>query len=104
MAATDQNYRNQYALDIVFAVSSVLMLGSIVWMLVDDYMREYKTEQRVFRDVESAMAQREALLKMPREAEVNNAVNKVETARKKREQDDARVQELNADIRKLQPE
>src|SRR5436190_1608529 len=64
MAATDQNYRNQYILDIVFAVSSILMLASIVWMLWDDYMREYKTEQRQFRDVEAAMAQREALKKM----------------------------------------
>ena len=66
MAATDQTYRNQYSLDVVFAVSSILMLLSIVWMLVQDFQREYKTEQREFRDVEVAMAQREALAKMPR--------------------------------------
>ena len=36
MAATDQNYRNQYALDIVFAVSSILMLVSVLWMFVQD--------------------------------------------------------------------
>ena len=56
MAATDQNYRNQYVLDIVFAVSSIIMLLSIVWMLVADYQREYKTEQREFRDVEVTAA------------------------------------------------
>ena len=34
MAATDQTYRNQKTLDIVFAVSCVLMLLSMVWMFV----------------------------------------------------------------------
>ena len=42
MAATDQNYRQQKTLDIVFAVSSILMLLSIFWMLWDDYNREFK--------------------------------------------------------------
>ena len=46
MAATDKEYRNQYILDIVFAVSSIVMLATIVWMLADDFNREYKTEQR----------------------------------------------------------
>ena len=69
MAATDQTYRNQYSLDVVFAVSSILMLVSIVWMLVQDFQREWKTEQRVFRDVEVAMAQREALAQQLRARE-----------------------------------
>src|SRR5438132_1107646 len=53
MAATDKHYRDQYALDIVFAVSSILMLVSVVWMFVQDYSREFKDEQRSFRDVEA---------------------------------------------------
>ncbi len=76
MAATDQAYRNQYRLDIVFAVSSILMLLSIVWMLVDDYRREYKTEQRIFRDVEMAMAQRDALSKLPTKAAFDAAADR----------------------------
>ena len=55
MAATDQHYRNQKTLDIVFAVSCVLMLISTIWMLVQDYNREYKAIQREFRDVEATL-------------------------------------------------
>src|SRR5206468_4461189 len=103
MAATDQNYRNQYLLDIVFAVTSILMLVSIVWMLWDDYMREYKTEQRQFRDVESAMAQREALKKMPRKDVVVKAVAKVESEREKRKQNEDAIRKMNAEIQDLLP-
>ena len=39
MAASDQNYRNQNTLDIVFAITSILMLVSIVLMFVQDYYR-----------------------------------------------------------------
>src|SRR3954468_15786333 len=65
MAATDKTYRKQHTLDIVFAVSCLAMLLSIVWMFVDDYYRPYKTEQRSFRPVESAIAQRLALSQIP---------------------------------------
>ena len=51
MAATDKPYRNQQTLNVVFAVSCVAMLLTTLWMLVDDYNREFKTVQRKFRDV-----------------------------------------------------
>jgi cbb3-type cytochrome oxidase cytochrome c subunit len=69
MAATDQNYRTQHTLDIVFAISSLAMLLSVVWMFADDYYRPYKVEQRDFRNVESALAQRMALDQIPDKAE-----------------------------------
>jgi mono/diheme cytochrome c family protein len=65
MAATDQTYRSQKALDVVFAVSGILMLLSLVWMFAADYFREFKTEQRRFRDVETAMAERDLLRALP---------------------------------------
>ena len=71
MAATDQNYRRQHTVDIVFALSSVAMLLSIVWMFVDDYYRPFKTEQRTFREVESGLAARIALSQVPSEEEFN---------------------------------
>ena len=55
MAASDKPFNNQRTLDIVFAVSNILMLLSVLWMLVQDYQREYKVEQRAFRDVEVAL-------------------------------------------------
>ena len=103
MAATDQAYRNQYRLDIVFAVSNILMLLSIVWMLVDDYRREYKTEQRHFRDVEMAMAQRDALSKLPTKAAFDAAAAAVKKAEEQHTRDQDTIDKLSADIAALLP-
>jgi mono/diheme cytochrome c family protein len=69
MAATDKTYRSQHTLDVVFAISSLLMLASIIWMFADDYFRPFKTEQRAFREVESGLAQRLALSQLPTKEE-----------------------------------
>jgi mono/diheme cytochrome c family protein len=84
MAATDKNYRNQYGLDIVFAVSSILMLLSTLWMFIQDYNREFKKEQRTFRDVETAMAQRQAIAQIPSREEFDKARKAVEDAKAER--------------------
>src|SRR5207302_2846395 len=102
MAATDKTYRDQYSLDIVFAITSILMLVSIVWMFVDDYNREFKTEQRRFRDVEAALAQRQALDQMPSFAEFEAVERAVEEARVYRSPAklEKRTQELQAALAK----
>ena len=104
MAATDQAYRNQLRLDIVFAVSSILMLLSIVWMLVDDYRREYKTEQRIFRDVEMAMAQRDALSKLPSKAAFDAAADTVAKAEEQHKLDQDTINKLSNEISAMLPE
>src|SRR5258708_1828632 len=81
MAATDQTYRNQKALDIVFAVSCLLMLASIVWMFVQDYNREFKKVQRDFRDVEEAVAERTMLAKLPNADDLQKRLDQVYAAR-----------------------
>ena len=88
MAATDKPYRNQYALDIVFGVSCVLMLLGIIWMFAQDYYREFKVEQRDFRDVEEAIADRQMLALVPDDA--------------KRKHIDAAQEELGQARRELQ--
>jgi cytochrome c2 len=103
MAASDAFYRKQNALDVVFGVSSVLMLVSLIWMFVQDYNREFKAEQRTFRDVESALAQRMALNQIPSGDELTEAEAKVAAARKEREENDAAVQKLRSQIAELQP-
>jgi mono/diheme cytochrome c family protein len=82
MAATDQTYRNQKALDIVFAVSCLLMLASVLWMFVQDYNREFKVVQREFRDVEEARNVRLMLEKLPDPAKVEEKRQAVVEARK----------------------
>src|SRR5947209_5446572 len=99
MAATDKNYRDQKMLDIVFAVSCVLMLLSIIWMFVQDYNREFKHEQRTFRDVEEAQAERVMLEKAPDADTVKEAAANVTKARADVEQ---AKKESESDIHKLQ--
>src|SRR5262245_58194409 len=81
MAATDKTYRDQKALDIVFAVSCVLLLLSIVWMFAQDYYRDFKQVQRTFRDVEAAMTERAMLDKLPDVAKAQQAASAVDEAR-----------------------
>ena len=87
MAATDQHYRNQKTLDIVFAVSCVLMLISTIWMLVQDYNREFKQVQREFRDVEATINDRMLYAQLPEDLgdwvdETDELSKEVEEARK----------------------
>src|SRR5437773_11607192 len=104
MAATDQNYRDQYALDVVFGASSILMLASLMWMFVQDFNREFKAEQRPFRDVEVALAQRLALEQIPSLAEFDAAQSAVVQAREEREANDQKVRELRKEVAKFLPD
>src|SRR5438132_937876 len=93
MAATDQTYRSQKILDIVFAVSCILMLISILWMFVQDYNREFKQIQRKFRDVDEALTERQLVEKLPNIQEVEEAANQ-------REQAEAKLQQVKDENRK----
>jgi cbb3-type cytochrome oxidase cytochrome c subunit len=105
MAATDKNYRNQYLLDVVFAVSSLVMLVSVVWMFADDYYRPYKTEQRDFRQVESTLAQRLAIEQLPNEEEFRAKEKAFADAKAAYESEGTqqKLRELRAEVAKLQP-
>ena len=52
MPATEETYRRQPTLHLVFAISSVAMLLSTVWMVMADHMRPWKEVQRKFQSVE----------------------------------------------------
>src|ERR1700735_5089151 len=87
MAASDKPFRSQRSLDIVFAISNILMLLSVVWMMWADYAREYKTKGRIFRDLEVSMAQQQALQLVPSKAEFDTAKDEVEKFSKIRNSD-----------------
>jgi len=53
MPATEQTWRNQKWMHIVFGVSSIVMLLTTVWMMAKDHDREWKPVQRKFRDIEA---------------------------------------------------
>lgn len=65
MAATDQLYRSQKTMDLVFGVSCAAMLLTTLWMFAQDYYRPFKNVQRKFRDVEATLAEREMVDKLP---------------------------------------
>jgi mono/diheme cytochrome c family protein len=91
MAATDQHYRNQKTLDIVFAVSCIAMLLCTLWMFWDDYSKPWKREQRVFRDVETAMNERAMIAKLPDEDAVARKRDATKAAREARDKGQAAI-------------
>lgn len=91
MAATDKPYRNPRTLDIVFAVSCVAMLLTTVWMLVQDYHRDFKAVQRSFRDIEATLAEREMIAKMPAADVVSERRRALKSARQQLEEAKAEV-------------
>src|SRR5204862_4778424 len=105
MAASDQTYRSQRALDIAFAVSSLLMLFSLVLMFAQDYYRPWKTEQRAFLKVESVMAEREAMESVFAITErYDEAMYKVVKALDEYKKVREKVKELEAENRAQAPE
>jgi mono/diheme cytochrome c family protein/cbb3-type cytochrome oxidase cytochrome c subunit len=97
MAATDQTYRKQKTLDVVFAVSSILMVLSLFWMFWQDYDREFKHVQRKFRDVEDGVFLRAMVEKLPNEERIK-AINQAEAdlAKAKDELKDERPKHASA--------
>ncbi|MFO0927654.1 MAG: hypothetical protein U0736_11545 [Gemmataceae bacterium] len=91
MAATDKPYRNPRTLDIVFAVSCAAMLLTTVWMLVQDYHRDFKAVQRTFRDVEATLAEREMIDKLPDPEVVTERRKALTRARRRLEKAKAEV-------------
>jgi mono/diheme cytochrome c family protein len=83
MAATDQKYRDQKTLDVIFAVSCVGMLLTTIWMFYDDYARQWKPIQREFRDVETALNERDMLRELPDPKVVESLQEKMVEAQKK---------------------
>src|SRR5438105_3223258 len=53
MPATEETYRRQPSLHIIFALSSLAMMLSMVWMILADHLRPWKVVQREFHDVET---------------------------------------------------
>ena len=54
MPASEETYRSQPNLHLVFALTSVAMLLSFVWMIAADHLRPWKETQREFHYIEDA--------------------------------------------------
>src|ERR1043165_6334728 len=103
MAASDKPFNDQRKLDIVFGVSNILMFLATVWMLWQDHFREFKVEQRVFVDVEVAMAQHLALQSLPSMSDFQKKKEAVERAAKDRKNKEDELKAANAKLDELKP-
>jgi cytochrome c2 len=57
MPATETTWRNIKTVNVVFGVSSLLMLAATIWMMADDHNRPWKRYQREFQNIETWTAQ-----------------------------------------------
>jgi mono/diheme cytochrome c family protein len=94
MAASDSTYRNIKTLHVVFAVSSLVMLATVIGMFVKDFYRPWKVEQRVFFDVEEEMAKRQLLAASPTEEQVDEIAELEKQIAAKRTELDSRRKEF----------
>jgi cbb3-type cytochrome oxidase cytochrome c subunit len=82
MPAREETYRSTRTLHIAFAITSVLMTISIVWMVLADHLRPWKAVQREFQEIETAKLR----------------AQEQEKLEEQREKHQARIDELNAGI------
>src|SRR5262245_20243308 len=87
-------------LNVVFAASSLFLFLSVIWMVWDDYDREWKRTQRQFVDLEYQVTQ--AQLEQAARGVDKNKLTQLQTqeaeARKSVEANQAKVDELNAQL------
>ena len=89
MPASEETYRRQPTLHIIFAISSIVMTLSIVWMIMADHLRPWKQVQRDFHEIEREKlkaTEREALEKQQAEnqakiAQIDEQIKEAEARR-----------------------
>ncbi|MER3442250.1 MAG: hypothetical protein C4296_12905 [Gemmataceae bacterium] len=103
MGALEETYRDQRKLDIVFALSCLALVASMIWMFAKDHNREFKKVQRKGFDVEVALLEEQAqeLERKGRDL-VEQAEKRVQEARSQINESDLR--ELRAELDRLLPE
>ncbi len=73
MPATEETYRSQPTLHVVFAISSIAMMLVIVWMIMADHLRPWKNFQREFHHYEEAKLKAAEKEKVRQQAEKSQA-------------------------------
>ncbi len=100
MPATEETYRSQKTLHIVFAITSVVMTVTIVWMIMADHLRPWKQVQREFQKIETAKLsaqEREA-----KQAELEANKSKIDEINRQLKTVEARERENARAVRDLQ--
>jgi cbb3-type cytochrome oxidase cytochrome c subunit/peptidoglycan hydrolase CwlO-like protein len=105
MPATEETYRKQSTLHVVFAVSSIAMTLSIVWMILADHARPWKKVQREFHRIEDdklhAQEKAQKALLEAKKLEMKAIDARIEEARNLAATNAAAIHELEREIKKL---
>ncbi len=107
MPATEETYRSQPTLHIVFGISSIAMLLAIVWMILADHLRPWKEVQREFHYVEKAKleASRAKALeeqKTKYQSQINEIDTKIQQADEHAEERASEIRRIDREIRSLE--
>jgi cbb3-type cytochrome oxidase cytochrome c subunit len=97
MPATEETYRPQPILHLIFAISSVAMLLATVWMVMADHLRPWKQVQREFQSVEREKL--EATLKQKQEEQKQKYQSQLDEVNRQIQQAERGAEERAADIR-----
>jgi len=106
MPASEEPYRRQSTLHLVFAISSVAMLLSTVWMVMADHMRPWKEVQRDFHEVERdklKAAEREKLAARTKKAQdrIDEIDAEIKDAEARAEERAGKLRVVETELRKL---
>jgi len=106
MPASEETYRRQPTLHVVFAISSIAMLLSIVWMIMADHLRPWKQVQREFQHVEhdkleATKQQKLQEQKETAQAKISEIDAKIEQAKQTAAQRDAEIKKIERELDRL---
>src|ERR671916_836287 len=106
MPATEETYRSQPTLHVVFAITSIAMTLAIVWMIMADHLRPWKQVQRDFHRIEDAKlraaeAAKRKELDDKTIAQLEAVDAKIAAAKQLAEENASRIRAVDAELREI---
>jgi cbb3-type cytochrome oxidase cytochrome c subunit len=106
MPATEETYRRQPALHLVFAISSIAMLLATVWMVMADHLRPWKQVQREFQLIErdklnAQEKEKQDELNTKYKSQLDDINSKIESANKSADEQYSQIRSVDSQISKL---
>src|SRR5882672_11289067 len=101
MPATEETYRRQPTLHLVFAISSIAMLLATVWMVMADHLRPWKQVQREFQVIEreklnASEQEKQEELNLKHKTQLDLIAGKIEAANKSADEQYGQIRALDS--------
>ena len=100
----DERHYNRNKLNLIFSISSILLLLALGWLLLSDYVRQWKHHQSEFRSLEIKKTKakvEEARRQLEGQEDYQALLKKREDARKESEANRSRFEDLKKEIEPL---